>query len=198
MEGALHWYGSGSGSDWIVALSAAQAHAGTHSLHLSTRLTDPAIGDTLVAIHNSPLQPAHQYAESTWLYLPDPDQLDYFWLWAQWASAGRTYHAHLSWILATGEGVYWDHTGNPVPVPDLDHTWAAATWTRIGIAIDPAAHQYVSGFAGADAADLSGLACQDAGASASTQIQLEVGLVTIGAAAAEAYLDDALVTYTIP
>lgn len=198
LEGNNYWTGSGTGADWLCEISAAQAHAGAKSLHAKTRTTGAAPNDLLIAYRNWTWQETHHLIESVWLFLPDPTKHQVLWWWAQACDGLHTYHPHIAWWMPTMEASYWDAAGTPIACPALDHIWLANTWTHLTLEIDLQGKKYIAAAAGADAADLSGIPFQQAGASSLFLFQAELGQQALGAAPAEAYLDDLTITYTVP
>lgn len=197
-EGNLYWQYSAPGADPVCALSAAQHHSGAQSLHLATTTTGAAPGDAMVAFRLWPWVETHLMTQDAWIYLPDPAKLGILWWWAQLNDNIEWWHPHIAWDMATGGGYYWDDTGSPIHVGDLDHVWAAATWTHLVFRIDIQAKCYVSAAIGTDLADLSGLPFQQQTGAAPHNFQAEFGMQTSGAAAAHAYLDDLTITATRP
>lgn len=198
LEGNLYWTHSGTGTDHICELSAAQQHAGAQSLHVATRLTGAAPGDLMVAHRAFNWVETHHLIQSVWLMLPDPSKLQYLWWWEQLNKITAWYHPHIAWWISTGEASYWDAAGTPIAVPALDHVWVAGTWTHLTVEISTQSKQYIAATIGAASADLSGLPFQQQTGACPDNFQAELGLATSGAAVAHAYLDDLSITATWP
>jgi hypothetical protein len=197
-EGNLYWQHSATGPDDVCAISGAQFHAGANSLLLATRHTGPAAGDALAAWRDFDWCETELLTESYWVYLPAPAELAILWFWIQCTEDPITYHPHIAWDLTTGEGYYFDDTGSPIAVPDLDHAFGAAAWHKLTLAINVQTKRYVLASAGADVADLTGILFQASAAGGPHNMQVEIGFQTAGAAPAHVYVDDTLITYTIP
>lgn len=190
MEGPLNWTGSGTGADWTVALTAAAAHSPSHSLDLTTRVTDPTAGDVVTATYTTtyPLYPQLTLtAEINLGALLSQGPTD----WIVRVNAGaHKYSAGLRYQASDGTWHYWDALGALQPIAALAGVIAADTWVHVSLVVTLTSHQYVSASVDALSADLSGLAIEDDGPEAAAYTQFTVQSSTLAGLAQGAYYDD--------
>ncbi len=193
-EGTCNWVVSGTGGDDVHAFAAAAAFGGVNGLRIKTRTTGAAEGDGLM-LSRRVSWPESGLLVVRWRYaMVNVSAFNYVYFTVMLANGGQGYEFTIQHRGGNDKVYYLAGSGFFVELADLSFVAGDGQWSTGEMVLDLQVMEWLEVMVNGVRADLAGEGSRAQGASAGRYVELEVGVVTAGAAPCDLYLDDLSVT----
>jgi len=190
LEGLLKWTAEGTGADYAVELSETDCFYGNKSLHLKTRVTDPAANDYTRASRTIPV-PSTNFIEASFLFkLSDNSDTSYFDFKIDFEYNLQRIQAGISYRGSSDIWAYINSAGSTVNLTGSDIPVTEDCWHRVKLRINVATGYYDKLTVDNDVFDMSALALNIEVATSKSKGLTYFQIKAAGATPPEAWIDD--------
>ena len=189
-SGTWQWTVAVTGGDDVHEFATVASDMSTNGMHLKTRTTDAADGDTTEVYKVVGYPIGGRVVARQTLASPDVSAVEYIQTELIIYDGTRKYSAGVR-VSPNGPKVhYWSSDGSWVQIPAIDYGWGDKQYCRLEFTVDLDLHEYLKVVWLGAVVDLSGIEYEDTGASTSRKIGMKFVVETKDAAPAEAYIND--------
>lgn len=189
-EGTFTWTVEGTGGDDVHEFLAAAAFHGTYGMHLKTRTTSSADGDSLTVRKKFDYPHTGLLIARARLAGVDVSNAGSLDLYLAYDDGTNSYKAAVRLDLDGNKVYYLNNGGTWTELTALAMTFADAQWYAVELALDIAANEYLTIRINGLEADMSDIAIYTDGGSAARGAQVYLTVLANATGPAEVYADD--------
>ncbi len=193
-EDLLKWVFTATGADFIAELYTNLALYGNQSLHLKTRTTGTADGDSVIADVFISMHDSQTLKLTAPFRITSLTDLEFIGIQFSLFDGTNENRAGIFYYGNTPDLRYWDATGNRVPITGSGQTLRADIWHTFHLLVDMSSGSYISAGVNQNIFSLAGVPFLESADATNSSLKVSLRIEAAGATPAEAYFDEFLIT----
>lgn len=193
LEGIFKWIGYGTGADYVVERSQVNVFNGSYNLHLKTRTTGAAVGDSVQAWRTCSFRRSKKMRLELIWYTMDMDNVAYLTLDVFWLDGATSHRGSVRFDRANGIWQYLNSVGGWSNIVGSGQVLGGAAFVWTSIEIDFAKNEYVELRCASVRVDMAGLGIYQVASALGEKVTAQILFEDALIGATDMYFDDVLV-----
>ena len=190
LNGGLMWEKDTGLGDCVVELTTAKGFSYLKSLHIKTRTTDAAEGDSVIVSRSFPYPGSLKIAVEALFYIADISKIQSINIACNYANGVNSYLSELLWQSIDNKFYFRTDGETSYEIPNAIQPLLSSAWQKISFEIDVNTNQYIKAIINNISYPAPNINIYNQGEFAYVVSSILLSIVTIGAEPAEAWFDN--------